>query len=146
EADDLGTFSGAKPGQYVVLNVVDTGAGIPPEIQERIFDPFFTTKGNEGGTGLGLSTTWNIVEEHGGFINLYSQVGQGTRFAVYLPAITPADVSESTGRSLPMGNGEWVLVIDDQAAIREIAKETLEAHNYHVVAAADGAVGLVLFR
>ena len=145
-ADDLGTFSDAKPGKYVVVNVVDTGNGIPREIQERIYDPFFTTKGKQGGTGLGLSTTSSIVQEHNGFIRLYSEVGQGTRFAVYLPANLPVDVSEPHDRTFPTGNGQWVLAIVDQAGIREIVREMLEAHNYRVVTAADGAVGVVLYR
>lgn len=145
-ADDLGTFSDAKPGKYVVVNVVDTGKGIPRDIQERIYDPFFTTKGKQGGTGLGLSTTASIVQEHNGFIRLYSEVGQGTRFAVYLPANVPVDMAEPHDRTLPTGSGEWVLAIVDQAGIREIVREMLEAHNYQVVTAADGAVGVVLYR
>lgn len=144
--EDREMFTRATPGQYVVLNVVDTGVGIPPEIQEQIFEPFFTTKGNEGGTGLGLSTTWRIVHDLGGFINMYSQVDQGTRFAVYIPAAVSTDVPATTPQSWPTGHGELILVIDDQAAIREIVKETLEAHQYRVVLANDGAVGLLLYR
>lgn len=145
---DVGMYSKITPGRYVVVNVADTGIGIPAEIQGRIFDPFFTTKGKDGGTGLGLSTSSNIVKENGGFIKLYSEVGHGTRFAVYLPAVgtpearTPADSPDSS----PAGHGELVLVIDDESAIREILKETLEAFGYRVVTAADGAIGLALYR
>lgn len=139
-------FTDANPGQYVVLNVVDTGVGIPKELQKQIFEPFFTTKGNEGGTGLGLSTTWRIVTDLGGFINVYSEVDQGTRFAVYIPAAVSTDMSIAAPQSWPTGHGELILVIDDQAAIREIVKETLEAHQYRVVLANDGTLGLLLYR
>src|SRR5690606_26167967 len=113
--EDRGLFPDANPGQSVVLNVVDTGVGIPKELQKQIFEPFFTTKGNEGGTGLGLSTTWRIVTDLGGFINVYSEVDQGTRFAVYIPAAVSTDMSIAAPQSGPTGHGELILVIDDQA-------------------------------
>ena len=94
-------FTRGTPGRYVVLNVVDTGVGIPPELEDQIFEPFFTTKGNEGGTGLGLSSTWRIVNDLGGFINMYSQVNQGTRFAVYIPAAESTEALPVTAPSWP---------------------------------------------
>lgn len=145
---DAGMYPGVTPGQYVVLDIADTGVGISPELQKRIFDLYFTTKESTGGTGLGLSAICRILRDHGGFIKTYSEVGQGTRFAVYLPALTTpgAATSVPSPRSWPMGQGELVLVIDDQGAIREILRETLETHNYRVVTAADGVIGLSLYR
>jgi len=137
----------AKPGPYIVIEVADTGPGIPKEIKDKIFEPFFTTKGQGKGTGLGLSTVTAIVKSHNGFINLYSQVGQGSSFKVYLPAAPGESVmaaSASTGQ-LPMGNRELILVVDDEAAIRDITKLTLENHGYRALAAGDGAEGVALF-
>lgn len=107
----------AKVGPYVVITVSDTGTGIPPKIMDRIFEPFFTTKEPGRGTGLGLSTAFGIVRSHGGFINVYSEVGRGTRFRVYLPAIETAEVKKEEERrgELPRGNGEMILVVDDEA-------------------------------
>ena len=136
----------APPGQYVVLTVVDTGTGIPPEIQSKIFDAFFTTKEVGKGTGLGLATVKDIVTGHGGFIHLYSELGAGTQFKIYLPAV---DGEEATGDTqhlkLPAGHGELVLVVDDEAAVREIVKATLEAHGYRVVLAEDGTQAVARF-
>ena len=137
----------AKPGLYVAITVADTRTGIPADIRDKIFEPFFTTKDVGTGTGLGLSTTLAIVKSHGGFINLYSELGKGTTIRVYVPA---------TGRSshlaavreesdLPAGNGELILVIDDESAIRDIAKETLMNYGYEVITASDGAEGLNAF-
>ncbi len=137
----------ANSGAYVVLNVSDTGTGIPAEIIDKIFEPFFTTKEPGKGTGLGLSTVQAIVRSHGGFTNVYSEVGKGTRFNVYLPARSGVVQTAETGSpvSHPMGNGEVILVIDDEASIREITKETLESHNYSVLTAGDGAEAISLY-
>jgi CheY-like chemotaxis protein len=137
----------AKPGPYVCIVITDTGVGIPADIQEKIFEPFFTTKEIGMGTGLGLSTTLAIVRSHGGFINLYSEEGKGTKFRIYIPATgtAPNVVAASEEAELPMGNGELILVIDDEAAIREITKETLKAHGYKAMTASDGAEGVALF-
>jgi CheY-like chemotaxis protein len=145
---DAGMYPGVHPGRYVVLNVVDTGVGIPPDILPRIFDTYFTTKGNVGGTGLGLSTTQGILQNHGGLIEVDSEVDVGTRFSVYIPAAASPETTtaEPSVRSGPTGQGELILVIDDEASIREVIKETLDAHNYRVVTAANGAIGLILYR
>jgi PAS domain S-box-containing protein len=128
----------AQVGSYIVVTVTDTGMGIPPEILDRIFEPFFTTKELGKGTGLGLSTVMGIIKSHNGFINVSSVIGKGTEFKVYIPAIesTEAEVSEDT--ELPIGHGELVLVVDDEVAIREITKTSLEAYNYKVITACDG--------
>ena len=137
----------AKPGAYVSIAITDTGTGIPSDIQGKIFEPFFTTKEVGVGTGLGLSTTLGIVKSHEGFINLYSEEGKGTTFRIYIPAAgTASSISAASEEAdLPMGNGELILVIDDEAAIREITKETLKANGYKAMTARDGAEGVALF-
>jgi PAS domain S-box-containing protein len=135
----------AKPGSYVVWRVTDSGTGIPPEILERIFEPFFSTKGPEKGTGLGLSTVIGIVQSHGGFIRVYSVPGQGTTFAVYLPADggkTEALDQERVPDAF-RGNGELVLVADDEPAVRQAARAVLTALNFKVITAADGTEALI---
>jgi CheY-like chemotaxis protein len=139
--------SDANPGNYVCITVSDTGTGISAENLNRIFDPFFTTKEIGHGTGLGLSTVLGIVKGHHGFINVYSEAGKGSQFRVYLPAsetAQPQPLAISPG-DLPSGQGELILVVDDEASIREIAKTTLEAFNYRVVTANDGAEAIALF-
>jgi PAS domain S-box-containing protein len=134
----------AKPGPYVVLQISDTGAGIPPDILEHIFDPFFTTKEQGKGTGLGLSTVLGIVKSHGGFVRVNSRVGEGTQFKVYLPALAePAAPRLATANAAaPRGHGELVLVVDDEEAIRGVAQAALELQGYRMVSASDGAEAL----
>jgi signal transduction histidine kinase len=136
----------AKAGRYVVITLSDTGTGMPPETLRRIFDPFFTTKDMSKGTGLGLSTALAIVKSHGGFINVYSEVGRGSQFAVYFPAM---QAPEATGvvlpSDLPVGHGELILVVDDEDAIRQITKGTLETFGYRVLTASDGTEALALY-
>ena len=123
------------------------GVGIPEQNLSKIFDPFFTTKEHGQGTGLGLSTVAGIVRSHGGFINVYSEVGRGAGFRVYLPAIESAQPAQAkpSRRDLPLGAGELILVIDDENAIREVARETLIAFGYRVVVAGDGAEAMAVF-
>jgi PAS domain S-box-containing protein len=137
----------AQPGSYVVIRVTDTGTGIPPEIREKIFDPFFTTKEVGQGTGLGLSTALGIVRSHGGFIDVRSELGKGSSFAVWLPARAPNDMItlETAEAWMPRGHGELILVIDDEASVRTITRQTLEAYDYKVMTAADGADAVALF-
>jgi len=141
DAHFAGLIHGAKPGPYTLLHVEDTGAGIAPEIMEKIFDPFFTTKGVGKGTGLGLSTSLGIIKSHGGFIRVYSEPGKGTKFSVYLPAQTEASghTAAEMAAELPRGNGELILVVDDESFVRQITEQTLEAFDYRVILAADGA-------
>jgi PAS domain S-box-containing protein len=138
---------GAKPGPYVVIKVSDSGTGIPPEVIDNIFDPFFTTKEIGKGTGLGLSTTLGIVKSHGGFINVYSEVGAGTTFKVFLPAAGDAQERMKACAEVlpPNGNGELLLVVDDERPIREMAEMILKRHGYRVALAADGTEALAIF-
>ncbi|HEU4597787.1 MAG TPA: PAS domain S-box protein [Pyrinomonadaceae bacterium] len=136
----------AEPGRFVAVSVADTGEGMSPDVLSRVFEPFFTTKDVGKGTGLGLSTALTIVRSHGGFINVYSEPHKGTRFTIYLPAIEgPATASERKRLDLPAGRGELVLVVDDEEAIRQITKGTLEAFNYRVLVAADGTEAVALY-
>ncbi|MCC5845484.1 MAG: response regulator [Verrucomicrobia bacterium] len=137
----------ARVGPHVRIEVEDNGGGIPKEILNKIFDPFFTTKETGKGTGLGLSTSLAIVKSHGGFIRAYSDKGMGSKFRIYLPAKTESDgmplpVEEP---DLPRGHGETVLVVDDEAAIRQITRHTLEAFGYRVLDAADGAEAVSIY-
>ncbi len=137
----------ARPGRYIRISVTDTGVGIPEQNQIKIFDPFFTTKEQGQGTGLGLSTVAGIVRSHGGFVNVYSELGKGARFKVYVPAIDSGQPQQAqpARRDLPVGNGELILVVDDELAVREIAKETLQAFGYRAVTANDGTEALAIF-
>jgi len=137
----------AKAGRFVVVSVSDTGPGMTTEIQSRIFEPFFTTKEMTKGTGLGLSTALTIVKSHGGFINVYSELHKGSHFALYLPALDAPGTVESGAlqTDLPLGNGELILVVDDEESIREITRGTLETFGYTVMTASDGTEALALY-
>jgi two-component system, cell cycle sensor histidine kinase and response regulator CckA len=132
-------------GSYVLLTVTDTGIGIDRENLERIFDPFFTTKEFGKGTGLGLSSVMGIIKGHGGFINVSSRIGKGTTFKVYLPAVANQAVLPAEEVEIVRGNGELILVVDDEPAIREITKVSLENYNYQVMIANDGIEAIALF-
>jgi two-component system, cell cycle sensor histidine kinase and response regulator CckA len=135
----------AKAGAYVVINVSDTGIGIRAQILDRIFEPFFTTKELGKGTGLGLSTVLGIIKSHGGFIQVSSQEGKGSLFKVFLPAQESKEILEETNLELPPGNGELILVVDDEPAIRDITKASLESHNYKAITACDGIEAIALY-
>jgi CheY-like chemotaxis protein len=137
----------AKPGAYVMLQVTDTGTGIEPETIKRMYDPFFTTKDVGKGTGLGLSTARGIVKNHGGFMLADSTVGQGTTFKVFLPASLTGESPLEKGNQpeIPRGNGQLILVVDDEAPVRAAATRTLEGHGYQVYTAEDGADALALY-
>jgi PAS domain S-box-containing protein len=142
-----GLHPDAHPGAYVLATVTDTGAGIPRAIQDKIFEPFFTTKEIGSGTGLGLSTTLTIVKSHRGFIHLYSEPGRGTTFKVYLPANIAAKPAESAAFApeFPRGNGELVLVVDDEPTIRTVTQNILERFGYRVLLAVHGAAAVALY-
>jgi CheY-like chemotaxis protein len=141
------TMQGADAGPHVVIEVSDNGSGIPQSIIGRIFDPFFSTKGIGKGTGLGLSTCIGIVNSHGGFMTVHSQEGIGTTFKVYLPAAervaveTPVD----TAAVIRPGQGELLLLVDDERSIRNTASAILQRHGYQVVVAADGFEAITIF-
>jgi PAS domain S-box-containing protein len=138
------------PGPYVLVEVADTGTGIPREIIDKIFDPFFTTKERGKGTGLGLSTVLGIARAHGGFVNVYSEPGQGSVFKVYLPAATaPCDAPAGMlTESVPPfgGDGKTILLVEDEEIIREVTQHALELAGYQVIAANDGAQAFALFH
>jgi len=136
-----------KAGPYLLFEVTDTGSGIPPEVVQRIWDPFFTTKAPGKGTGLGLATVKGIITEHHGKILLQTKPGHGTTFQIYLPAQPDSESTMSRVLSVatPRGHGELILLVDDDANIREVAGATLVNHGYRVLAAADGAEALAIF-
>lgn len=146
----------AIPGDYVVITVADTGSGIPPEHIEFIFDPFFTTKPIGKGTGLGLSTAIGIVKSHGGFLQVTSQLGQGTEFKVYLSASPLSLPTDSGVRQSPQpvsasppsleGSQEQILVVDDEAMVRQTNSSLLEDYNYRTQMASNGAEAVTLYR
>ncbi|HMP82403.1 MAG TPA: ATP-binding protein, partial [Verrucomicrobiota bacterium] len=134
-------------GQYVALTVADTGQGMTPEVLERIFDPFYTTKGDGKGTGLGLATVKDIVKNHDGFLTVSSEVGKGTTVKVLLPATKISETVEpSAPAALPTGNGDLILVVDDELAILEIVRGTLQSFNYRVLSARNGAEAVSLHQ
>ncbi|WP_225913741.1 hybrid sensor histidine kinase/response regulator [Leptolyngbya ohadii] len=131
-------------GSYAVINVTDTGVGIPPEHLHRIFDPFFTTKEVGKGTGLGLSALLGIVKSHGGFVDVHSEMNQGSQFRIFLPAtcmIAPPVDEDFESR---LGQQQLVLIVDDEAAIRETVQETLLAQDYQVLTAQNGIEAIAL--
>ncbi len=137
DAEYCRRHSDYQPGDYVMLAVTDDGAGMSEEIRSRIFDPFFTTKEPGRGTGLGLPTVYGIVQQNRGFIHVYSEPGKGTTFKIYLVREAQV-VTESFGAAqggIPRGNGEVVLVVEDEAMILEVAVEILEGLGYHVLSA-----------
>ena len=137
----------AKLGPHIVISVSDTGMGIPDDVRDKIFEPFFTTKEVGKGTGLGLSTVYAIVKGHNGFIHVYSEVDRGTTFKVYLPAIPSEQIEKPLEEAVKSyrGNGELVLLVDDESAICEITRLTLESNGYRVVTSADGADALTQY-
>lgn len=138
---------GANAGSYVMLQVSDTGMGIPAHIVDRIFDPFFTTKAVGKGTGLGLSTVVGIIKSHGGFVNLQTAEGEGTVFQVFLPAeLEGKELALAPSLSaVPNGRGELLMVVDDEENIRDVIRDILVGHGYRVVTASDGAEATTLY-
>ncbi|MBD2208666.1 response regulator [Nostoc linckia FACHB-104] len=134
-----------KVGSYVQITVADTGLGIPKDILERIFEPFFTTKELGKGTGLGLSTVLGIIQNHGGFIKVDSEVGKGTKFYIYLPAINQSPTQEADDCDIPEGNGELILIVDDEVSIQEVTQNLLADYNYKTMTASDGVEALSIY-
>ena len=137
----------AEPRDYVLLTILDTGIGMSPEVVKRIFDPFYTTKEVGKGTGLGLAMTTTIVKSHGGFINVYSEPGKGSRFSIYLPSATThaEPVRAEALPVMPRGRGEMILIVDDEESIRVIAEATLNRYGYTAATTVDGTDALALY-
>ncbi len=139
----------ARPGRFVRLSVTDTGIGMSAEVQERIFEPFYTTKPAGQGTGLGLSVSYAIVQDHKGWINVYSEPGRGTTFRVYLPALQMDEAQDDQGATsdalAPLrGHGERILLVEDDNGVRQFATAALTSHGYQVLAAENAAEALQL--
>jgi CheY-like chemotaxis protein len=132
-----------EPGSWVMLTVSDTGCGMDAETQSHIFEPFFTTKKQGKGTGLGLATVYGVVKQSGGFIYVYSEVGHGTTFKVYLPEVT-SDVEREAEKTVvaPPRGSETILFVEDEESVRELVRDYLAGTGYHVLEAVDGVQAL----
>lgn len=135
----------ARAGAYVAIFVSDTGMGIPEALLDRVFEPFFTTKEINQGTGLGLSTVMGIVKSHQGFITVSSKRGAGTEFQIFLPAIDAEETAIADETELFNGQGEWILVVDDEAPIREMTRNLLKTYGYKVLTASNGIEAIALY-
>ena len=142
------THLGVKPGAYVVLTVSDTGTGMTPQVQARLFEPFFTTKEPGKGTGLGLATVYGIVMRSGGSVGVYTEIGKGSSFKVYLPRTDAAEsvVDTPVPMARPRAGTQTVLVVEDEDALRELAKRLLERQGYTVLVASNAAEAVRLFE
>ncbi|MCP4340693.1 MAG: PAS domain S-box protein [Desulfobulbaceae bacterium] len=138
DAEYCAVNPGFRPGKYVELRVSDDGSGVEKKVLEHIFEPFFTTKEVGRGTGLGLSSVYGIVKQNNGFVNVYSEPGRGSTFKIYLPILscTVAETIDEKVTVIPRGNGEMVLLVEDETVILNVGKEMLEQLGYVVIAAA----------
>ncbi len=145
DAHTISQFSSVKPGRFVAITITDTGVGMDEKMKSRVFEPWFTTK--EFGTGLGLSVVYGVVQSHGGFINLESEIGRGTSFTMYLPSSDAKAKAAARKRRqrLPHGS-ENILIIDDEVSVCEIAKDMLSNLGYTVSYAHDGKAGVEMYR
>jgi two-component system, cell cycle sensor histidine kinase and response regulator CckA len=140
------THASLRPGPYVMISVTDTGSGIPPEIRAHLFEPFFTTKEAGRGSGLGLATVYGIVRRHGGHIYVYSEVGKGSTFKIYLPRVAaPEQAVASPAEPCPaLFGSETILLVEDDPSVRSLATNVLQGYGYRVVVASDGREGLAV--
>jgi CheY-like chemotaxis protein len=140
-------IAGARPGPYLLIELEDSGTGMPPDVVDRIFEPFFTTKELGKGTGLGLSSALTIIKSHQGFIRVSSELDKGSKFQVYLPAqmVDGVSMPPPLQTELRRGNGELVLLIDDEEPVRHITGQTLESFGYRILPAADGVEASTLY-
>jgi PAS domain S-box-containing protein len=136
----------AQPGEYVRLRVRDTGHGIPPEVRPRIFDPFFTTKELGKGTGLGLAMVFGIIKQHKGWIECHSEIGRGTRFDIYLPQSEAAPTESALLIPVARRGNEKILLVDDEAMIRQLGNEILKQQGYQVLLAENGLQALLIYQ
>jgi PAS domain S-box-containing protein len=142
----LRSIPDGRGGSFVRIEIADTGIGIDRSIRGKIFDPFFTTKEKGKGTGLGLATVYGIVKNHNGFINVESEMGSGTTFSVYIPAVDKAAATVEEVESRPRGGQETILVVDDEETIRLLVQDILEDLGYSVLSAGDGFEAVALYR
>jgi two-component system cell cycle sensor histidine kinase/response regulator CckA len=148
DEDEASQYLNAKPGSYVCVKVRDTGVGMQPELIERLFEPFFTTKSDKTGIGLGLAVVYGIVQNHNGFFDVHSKIGEGSTFEIYLPVFEEAIekvAAEEEKPSLDHGKGA-VLVVEDERQVRDLAVKTLEKCGYTAIIAKDGAEALSLYK
>ena len=148
EKDYAKQHANSQPGRYVLLTISDTGHGIDKETQKKIFEPFFTTKEFGKGTGLGLASVYGIVKSHDGYITFYSEVGQGTTFKIYLPAMEQSveEKEKDIVPETPKGGDETILLVDDEVAIRGFAQQALMKFGYKVTTASTGEEALDLYQ
>ena len=147
DADSIAGGSESLPGQHVRLRVSDTGTGMPPEVIEHVFEPFFTTKADGRGTGLGLATVYGILKQADGHIHIYSEPGGGTTISIMLPATTKAAAPKAPELAYQRTpRGETVLVVEDEAALREVTRRILARNGYQVITAANGPEALDVAR
>jgi PAS domain S-box-containing protein len=141
---------GALPGEYVLISITDTGCGMDSETMEHIFEPFYTTKEMGKGTGLGLATVYGIIKNHNGYIMCYSEVGKGTTFKIYLPAIDGSHQSSNDDEDISgineRGNGETILLVDDDKDIRELGENILRKFGYRVLTASSGEEATRIYK
>jgi CheY-like chemotaxis protein len=141
----------SRPGKFIRVSVSDTGCGMTPEVLSRIFDPFYTTKEIGKGTGLGLSTVHAIVQQHQGWIEVASEAGHGSTFKIFLPVMAnetaPEEKAEGAKGPVPAPNtGETILVVEDEATVRGMARLALEQAGYRVLEAADGQEAIAIWE
>lgn len=135
-----------EPGRYVKTSVTDTGVGMDEATQQRIFEPFFSTKEKGIGTGLGLASTYGIIKNHGGFINVYSEKGHGTTFNIYLPASEAESIEEGEPAETIYQGTETILLVDDEETIVDVGKEMMEKLGYEVLVAGSGREAIEIYK
>ncbi len=136
----------AKYGKYIRISIIDTGIGIPKENIDKVFEPFFSTKAKGKGTGLGLSMVYGVIKNHGGFIELQSKEGKGTKFDIFLPATTLKPEESQVVELEARGGKETILLVDDEEIIRNLAKDILEFKGYRIVLARDGFEAINIYK
>ena len=146
-AEDVKTNIEASTGQYVTVAVIDSGIGMNREVQQRIFEPFFTTKEKGKGTGLGLAMVYGVVKNHGGFVKVYSEIGRGSTFQVYLPASGKSEeIKKKSGQTRGLHGDELIFVVDDEESICRFARDVFQEFGYRVLTAADGWEAIEIYQ